>query len=247
MWWRRRLQPSSIHLIKDTGPCGFFGTDQDLPNCKQSSLFQQRCCNAYLINDLGGSSRTMKWALSACGLDSICVYVLPYHSIFLNTHFGKSSKCRLKPTQTATTSSMLCPRHGPIWPKLEQHIMLCRHGTTCWQHFDLSSNERWRNNQPARLDDERAAQWEDDERTRRREDKMTRRQDDKTTRRQDDKTTRQQDNKTTRRQDDKTTRRRDDETTRWHDDERVDKQMVLHQKGFPLIPRNAECIPFVLR
>jgi hypothetical protein len=42
------------------------GTDQDVPNHKQSSIFQQCCCNAYLINDLGGSSRTMKWALRAC-------------------------------------------------------------------------------------------------------------------------------------------------------------------------------------
>jgi hypothetical protein len=30
------------------------GTDQDVPNHKQSSLFQQRWCNTYLINDLGG-------------------------------------------------------------------------------------------------------------------------------------------------------------------------------------------------
>jgi hypothetical protein len=51
--------------------------------------------------------------------DSICAYVLPYHSISLHTHFGKSGKCRLE--QTATTSSILCRRHGPIWPKLEQH------------------------------------------------------------------------------------------------------------------------------
>jgi hypothetical protein len=36
------------------------GTDQDVPNRKQSSLFQQRCCNAYLINDLGESRRTTK-------------------------------------------------------------------------------------------------------------------------------------------------------------------------------------------
>jgi hypothetical protein len=64
-----------------------------------------------------------KWALRACGCDSICAYVLPYHSIFLHTHFGKSGKCRLKPTQTATTSSILCRRHGPIWPKLEWHVV----------------------------------------------------------------------------------------------------------------------------
>ncbi len=43
-------------------------------------------------------------------------------SIFLHTHLGKSGKCRLKLTQTATTSSILCQRHGPIWPKLEQHV-----------------------------------------------------------------------------------------------------------------------------
>ncbi len=95
------------------------------------------CCNAYLINDLGGSSRTMKWALRACGCDSICAYVLPYHSIFLQTRLGKSGKCRLKPTQTATTSSMLCRRHGPIWPKLERHVMSCRHVATCRRHFQL--------------------------------------------------------------------------------------------------------------
>jgi hypothetical protein len=50
-----------------------------------------------------------------------CAYVLPYHSISLHTHCGKSGKCRLEPTQTATTSSILCRQHGPIWPKLEQH------------------------------------------------------------------------------------------------------------------------------
>jgi len=55
--------------------------------------------------------------------DSICAYVLPYHSIFLHTHFGKSGKCWLEPTQTATTSSILCRRHGPIWPKLERHVV----------------------------------------------------------------------------------------------------------------------------
>jgi hypothetical protein len=54
---------------------------------------------------------------------SICAYVLPYHSIFLHTNFGKFGKCRLKPTQTATTSSILCWWHGPIWPKLERHVM----------------------------------------------------------------------------------------------------------------------------
>ena len=61
--------------------------------------------------------------MRACGCDSICAYVLPYHSIFLHTHFGKSGKCRLEPTQTATTSSILCRRHGPIWPKLERHVV----------------------------------------------------------------------------------------------------------------------------
>ena len=56
--------------------------------------------------------------------NSICAYALPYHSIFLHTHFGKSGKRRLEPTQTATTSSILCRRHGPIWPKLKRHIVL---------------------------------------------------------------------------------------------------------------------------
>ena len=59
----------------------------------------------------------------ACGCGSICAYVLPNHSIFLHTHLGKSGKCRLKPTQTATTSSILCRQHGPIWPKLERHVV----------------------------------------------------------------------------------------------------------------------------
>ncbi len=80
------------------------GTDQDVPNHKQSSWFWQRCCNVNLIkNDLGGSSRTMKWALRACWGKSFCAYVLPYHSIFLHTHFQKFGICRLKPTQSATT------------------------------------------------------------------------------------------------------------------------------------------------
>ena len=70
--------------------------------------------------------------------DSICAYVLPYHSIFLHTHLGKSGKCRLEPTQTATTSSILCRQQGPIWPKLERHVVLCQHVTTCWRHFQLS-------------------------------------------------------------------------------------------------------------
>ena len=73
--------------------------------------------------------------------DSICAYVLPYHSIFLHTHLGKSGKCRLEPTQTATTSSILCRRHGPIWPKLERHVVSCQHVTTCRRHFQLSTND----------------------------------------------------------------------------------------------------------
>jgi hypothetical protein len=48
-----------VKLLRPLDPV-VSGTDQDVPNRKQSSLFQQRCCNAYLINDLGGSSRTMK-------------------------------------------------------------------------------------------------------------------------------------------------------------------------------------------
>ena len=37
--------------------------------------------------------------------NSICAYVPPYHhSIFLHTNSEKSSKCQLKPTQTATAS-----------------------------------------------------------------------------------------------------------------------------------------------
>ncbi len=40
---------------------------------------------------------------------------------FLHTNSEKSSKCRLEPTQTPTTSKKLCRRHGPIWPKLERH------------------------------------------------------------------------------------------------------------------------------
>ena len=55
-------------------------------------------------------------------VESICAYVPPYHhSIFLHTNSEKSSKCRLEPTQTPTTSKKLCRRHGPIWPKLERH------------------------------------------------------------------------------------------------------------------------------
>ncbi len=37
--------------------------------------------------------------------------------------FRKFGKCRLEPTQTATTSQILCRRHGPIWPKLERHVV----------------------------------------------------------------------------------------------------------------------------
>jgi hypothetical protein len=36
--------------------------------------------------------------------DSICAYVLQYHSIFLHTNSENLVKCRLEPTQTATTS-----------------------------------------------------------------------------------------------------------------------------------------------
>ncbi len=54
-------------------------------------------------------------------------------------HFGKSGKCRLKPTQTATTSSISCRRHGPIWPKLKRNVMSCRHVATCQQHFQLTN------------------------------------------------------------------------------------------------------------
>jgi hypothetical protein len=66
-----------------------------------------------------------------------CAYVLPYHSIFLHTHFRKSGKCRLVPTQTATTSLILCRRHGPIWPKLERHGVSNRNVATCRRHFQL--------------------------------------------------------------------------------------------------------------
>ena len=69
------------------------------------------------------------------------MYVLPYHSIFLHTHFGKFGKCRLKPTQTATPSSISCRRHVPIWPKLERHVMSCRHVATCRRHFQLRGGE----------------------------------------------------------------------------------------------------------
>jgi hypothetical protein len=86
------------------------------------------CCNAYQM-----SIESMMWVRYG----SICAYVLPYHSIFLHAHFRKSGKCWLKPTQTATTSSISCWRHGPIWPKLEQNVMSCQHVATCWQHFQL--------------------------------------------------------------------------------------------------------------
>ena len=45
---------------------------------------------------------------------------IPY-SIFLHTHFRKFGKCRLKPTFSETTSSILCQHDRPIWPKLERH------------------------------------------------------------------------------------------------------------------------------
>ena len=63
------------------------------------------------------------------------------HTIeYISTYkFQKSGKCRLKPTQIATTSSILCQRHGPIWPKLEQHIVSLGHVATCRRHFQLSS------------------------------------------------------------------------------------------------------------
>ncbi len=77
--------------------------------------------------------------------DSICVYILPYHSIFLHMHLGKSGKCWLKPTQTATTSSVLCRQHGPIWPKLEQHqcVVPTRH--------DMSATFPAKPNTPGKL------------------------------------------------------------------------------------------------
>ena len=59
--------------------------------------------------------------MTEMSVESICAYVPQYHSIFLHTNSEKSSKCRLEPTQTPTTSKKLCRRHGPIWPKLERH------------------------------------------------------------------------------------------------------------------------------
>ena len=74
--------------------------------------------------------------------DSLCAYVVPYHSIFLHTHFQKFVKCQLKPTQTAPTSSILCRRYGPIWPKLERHrrVVPTRHDMSATFPAKLSGN-----------------------------------------------------------------------------------------------------------
>jgi len=57
-------------------------------------------------------------------------------------NFGKSGKCQLKPTRTATASSMSCRRHGHIWPKLERHVMSCRHVGICRLSDTQNARER---------------------------------------------------------------------------------------------------------
>jgi hypothetical protein len=63
-----------------------------------------------------------------CGCVPCVCKNIPY-SIFLHTHFRKFGKCRLKPTFSETTSSILCRRDRPIWPKLSdtRHNGLTRH------------------------------------------------------------------------------------------------------------------------
>ncbi len=47
----------------------------------------------------------------------VSVRMYSHTIVFLHTNSEN-----LEPTQTATTSSILCRRHGPIWPKLERHV-----------------------------------------------------------------------------------------------------------------------------
>ncbi len=73
--------------------------------------------------------------------------IAAYHSsIFLHTNSEKSSKCRLEPTQTPTTSKKLCRRHGPIWPKLERHGVssaTCRDMSATFPAKMLGEIEEW--------------------------------------------------------------------------------------------------------
>ena len=70
----------------------------------------------------GGGGSTLAIALTALAI-----------ALFVTRHLlaGNKDVGSIGLTQTATTSSMSCRRHGPIWPKLEQHVMSCRHAATC--------------------------------------------------------------------------------------------------------------------
>ena len=64
--------------------------------------------------------------------------------MFLHTNSENLVKCRLEPTQTATTSKILCWRHGPIWPKLERHVVpspTCRDMSAT---FPAKVGEEWK-------------------------------------------------------------------------------------------------------
>jgi hypothetical protein len=71
--------------------------------------------------------------------DSICAYVLQYHSIlFLHTNSENLVKCRLEPTQTATTSKFCVGNMDPSGQNWSDTLCRRRHVGTCRRHFQLS-------------------------------------------------------------------------------------------------------------
>jgi hypothetical protein len=74
------------------------------------------CCGA--LNSLCNQIVSMMWVRD--GIVRMYSHTIEYISTY---KFQKFGKCQLEPTQTATTSKILCRRHGPIWPKLERHVV----------------------------------------------------------------------------------------------------------------------------
>jgi hypothetical protein len=82
--------------------------------------------------------------LSACGcaIVSVLMYKPYHHSIFLHTNSEKSGKCRLKPTQTATTSKQNVGNTDPSGQNWSNTVCRWQHVATCRRHFQLRTAQR---------------------------------------------------------------------------------------------------------
>jgi hypothetical protein len=61
----------------------------------------------------------------ACVSPLVCFYIRTWASLFLVGKYGYHHK----PTQTGADIINFYRQHGPIWPKLEQHLVSGRHVT----------------------------------------------------------------------------------------------------------------------